>query len=237
MPLGNFEVVNGEIEQGKWTIADDKYMQREGLVFNKALPLACISTVARTQEEKTGFLKNTVHFIVTLTNGNSFIAKADEKSYQRLFEAQHITKKNDVVFEKRVNSGLIFASIAALVFYAYLHAGTNKSAPEPVKSADISITAKALAGEYDRNEARADAKFKGKTLQVKGVVDSITKDVADNTVIILKGNNQFLGVHATIREDYEKAAIDLEQGQVITVQCEGKGEVISAPMLDKCSII
>lgn len=114
-------------------------------------------------------------------------------------------------------------------------ATTESPAAEPAEAV-ITVSAFELATAYDSNEAAADAKYKGKKLAVSGIVDSITKDVTDDTVIGLQGTNQFLSVHAEIDPSQEQKAITLTKGNSITLTCTGAGEIISAPRLEDCII-
>ena len=114
-------------------------------------------------------------------------------------------------------------------------ASTETASAAPTEPA-ITISAFELATAYDSNDAAADAKYKGKKLTVSGVVDSITKDVTDDTVIGLQGTNQFLSVHAEIDPSQEQKAIALTKGNSVTLTCTGAGEIISAPRLEDCII-
>jgi hypothetical protein len=105
----------------------------------------------------------------------------------------------------------------------------------PAAEPPISVSAVDLARAYERNEAAADAAYKGRLLRVTGVVASIDKDLFDNTVVQLDGVNTFLGVAAELEESEEEQAIALRKGQTVTVLCRGDSEVIGAPMLDECT--
>ena len=109
---------------------------------------------------------------------------------------------------------------------------SHSAALEPA----LAISSFELATAYDNNEAAADAQYKGKKLAVTGIVDSITKDVSDDTVIGLQGTNQFLSVHAEIDPSQEQKAIALSKGTSVTLTCTGAGEIISAPRLEDCII-
>lgn len=130
--------------------------------------------------------------------------------------------------------------IVCLITFAVFSEGNKttetKSSSAPTETA-INVTSTQMAQAYDQNEAKGDALYKGKLLNVTGVVTSIDKDLTDNTVIMLNGLNDFQSVHAEVKESEESKAIDLRKGERITVQCRAKGEVIGSPMLDECTIL
>ena len=60
-----------------------------------------------------------------------------------------------------------------------------------------------LVADYQKNEVMADDKYKGKRLRVVGILDSITKDIADNMLLSLKAQGSLLGVMATMQDGEE----------------------------------
>lgn len=110
-------------------------------------------------------------------------------------------------------------------------AKTEQAAP----AADaIKITARELFKAYDANEVAADSKFKGKPIEVTGVVESISSDIADEPVVQLAGGEMFQMVHANGLDTVTAAG--LSKGQEITLACTGAGEVIGMPSLSDCSL-
>lgn len=100
----------------------------------------------------------------------------------------------------------------------------------------IFTTATELEQEYDKNEVRADKKFKGKNLIVSGVVESIQSDMLDNPFVVFKSKKN-LGLKAT-EAKFDKSAydqvIELNKKDKIELVCVGEGEVMGSPMLKDC---
>lgn len=111
--------------------------------------------------------------------------------------------------------------------------GADSNATQPAEEV-VTATSKEIAAAYDGNEARGDALYKGKLIQLTGKVNSVNKDVANNTVLILAGNKMFQSVHATLDDTEEQTAINVQKGQSVTLRCRGSGEVIGSPMLKDC---
>lgn len=107
----------------------------------------------------------------------------------------------------------------------------------PITQAAIQVSSIQIANDYEQNEARADSIYKGKLLHVTGTITRISKDFTNSTVLGLQTTNEFNNVHAELEKSEEQKAINLQKGNEVTVQCQGNGEVVSTPMLNKCTFI
>jgi uncharacterized protein YecT (DUF1311 family) len=114
---------------------------------------------------------------------------------------------------------------------------TIQTIQTPVTQTAIQVSSIQIANDYEQNEARADSIYKGKLLHVTGIITSISKDFTDSIVVSLQTTNEFHNVHAELEKSEEQKAINLQKGIEITVQCQGNGEVVSAPVLNKCIVI
>lgn len=109
--------------------------------------------------------------------------------------------------------------------------------PEPVSvptPTAIEITAQELCSAYKTNEAEADAKYRGKTLKVTGVVDSIGEDILHNPYIRLTsgGKHQVWGVRCAFSKKCEPELAQLTIGQTVTVLGKCDGRLINVLMKD-----
>jgi hypothetical protein len=88
----------------------------------------------------------------------------------------------------------------------------------------FSVNALQLGSEYRFNAARADQKYLGKTLRVRGVVESIGTDRTKRRYVILSAGVRFGGVQCFFDEPFEDQAAQLVQGRFVTIRgkCEGK---------------
>jgi hypothetical protein len=99
----------------------------------------------------------------------------------------------------------------------------------------IEVSAAQLASAYDRNKVAADQSYKGKSIKVTGIVDSITTDRFGSPYIVMRGGvNQFMEPMFKLREQYINYAASLTAGMRITLICTGRGFSISRPMSDNC---
>lgn len=98
----------------------------------------------------------------------------------------------------------------------------------------IVVSARQLHAAYDANEISADQNYKGKTLEVTGIVESIGSDFSDEPSVNLSAGNEFGWVTASGLAT--SVAASLSKGQQVTLVCVGAGEVASFPMLSDCEM-
>lgn len=90
-----------------------------------------------------------------------------------------------------------------------------------------------LFAAYHANEVSADAKYKGKTIIVSGVVQSVDKDAFGGVVVALATSNQFMPARAHT-SDAARAG-SLTKGQRVNLRCIGGGMILGAPVLNDCA--
>lgn len=100
---------------------------------------------------------------------------------------------------------------------------------------DFELTASELLVAYDENEVAADQKYKGKKILITGKVESIGKDIMDDSYVVLEGDGYFLNVHCTMKD--ENTAASMKKGRIYTLlgECEG-GSVLGGVVMRKCTI-
>lgn len=102
----------------------------------------------------------------------------------------------------------------------------------------IKISAVQLSEEYNANKVAADAKYKGKTLEISGVIDNIGKDIVDTPYVTLKGRELSLfGVQCMFGKTDEPKLATLSKGRNITLRGEMSGELIGNVVVRSCQIV
>jgi hypothetical protein len=102
----------------------------------------------------------------------------------------------------------------------------------PIATPTMQISAIDLIAAYDNNAVRADQLYKGKVLDVTGIVASIQSDF-----LRIMGTSDFLGVYCNFSgSNLSKLAV-LSKGQSVTVRGTCDGEKLGAPWLDDCVLI
>lgn len=88
----------------------------------------------------------------------------------------------------------------------------EKKKPAKKKVAVVKVDAKTLISEFEDNELAGDKKYKGKTLQVTGVVDKIDTDMWDDDKYILRigtgSEFEFLTVNCSGMDTDELSTLD-----------------------------
>lgn len=102
---------------------------------------------------------------------------------------------------------------------------------------DAVAKATKLYEDYEANEVRADAKYKGKRLAVGGYIDSIDKDFLDNIVVVIRAGGLLGGVRSTLLDSEKSKAADMNKGERIFLICDGGGRVMHSPILRKCLVV
>ena len=94
------------------------------------------------------------------------------------------------------------------------------STKEPV----LSISAKKLYSEYEANEVAADLKYKGKVIEVTGIVRLIDKGLMDEIYVTLEGDEYFGDIQCFFSESRAQEAASLRKGSKVTIigLCEGQ---------------
>lgn len=91
---------------------------------------------------------------------------------------------------------------------------SNEPAEKPMK-----VEAKKIIKEFEENEAAADAKYDGKTLQVSGVVDKVDTEIWDDEQYVIRvgagGDWDFLTVNCN--DQSQSDVTPIKKGQDITV--------------------
>jgi len=111
------------------------------------------------------------------------------------------------------------------------------SSPAPSLSGPfVSVDARVLCQAYAVNEVAADARYRGRLLGVKGVVDSIGRDILDNPYVTLRGggpSDSWL-VHCTFPEEKSKDLVHLRPGDPATIGGVCKGKSLGMVVLSPC---
>ena len=94
----------------------------------------------------------------------------------------------------------------------------------------VTISASKLYKEYNENEIAADEKYKGKIIEVTGVIRDIGNDIMDNAYITLVGNEYFGDIQCYFNE--KSVVSKLSKGKRITVMGSCSGLMINVQVND-----
>jgi len=138
--------------------------------------------------------------------------------------------------------GLI-AGLGGIWYMASNNSGSDPTAPlsqfaqtAPPTGPALPVSTLQLFDDYHANEVAADNQYKGKLLEVSGVVSSINKDLTDSVYLALRTPNQFMEIHAELqKQDVQKAA-RLAKGTKVVVICQGNGMIVGSVMLNDCAL-
>lgn len=101
----------------------------------------------------------------------------------------------------------------------------------------LKVTAQQLYEDYSNNEQAADERYKGKTLLVSGLIDSVNNSFGDRPYLTLESGSMFRGVRARLNPDESEKASQLQKGQTVQMKCIGESVSFGSPTLSQCKII
>jgi hypothetical protein len=106
-----------------------------------------------------------------------------------------------------------------LIGFLYYYFNNNK-----IKKTDYKVTSHQIYDEYASNEVAANAKYKGKIVEVTGVLISFTAIMGTNYCYVGSPGDIIGEVSCAMTEEFSKQAGDYTIGQPITVKgtCTGK---------------
>ena len=120
-------------------------------------------------------------------------------------------------------------SLISIIFFVIIAFGSLEEFEslddEPKITADtkpnLIVSARKLYEEYNANEIAADEKYKGKIIQVTGIIRDIGNDIMDNAYITLIGDQYFRDIQCYFRE--KSIVAGLSKGKRISVMgsCSG----------------
>src|SRR5690606_30833810 len=121
---------------------------------------------------------------------------------------------------KRTIVGLMAAGIAfaAAGCAAVEEEGSGGDAKDMGKP-DITVKATKILKEFEDNEASADAKYKGKVLKIKGVIEKIDTELFDDEKysVQVAGGGDFVVFTVNCNGQSSDAVVDLKKGAKVTV--------------------
>ena len=111
---------------------------------------------------------------------------------------------------------------------------SNKKQMEP----ELNISATELINAYKENEVKADKIYKGKIVEVNGIVDAIDSGIDDKAVIRLSDGDEFsfYNVHCYIDDENQDKACELKKGENVTIIGKEDGEIAGQPCIKDCKI-
>ena len=111
---------------------------------------------------------------------------------------------------------------------------SNKKQMEP----ELSISATELINAYKENEIKADKMYKGKIVEVNGIVDGIDSGIDDKAIVILSDGDEFSfdNVQCCIDDENQNNACELKKGENVTIIGKADGEIAGTPFIKDCKI-
>lgn len=127
-----------------------------------------------------------------------------------------------------MKKSLLFALIPALAVILTACGGAKKD--ELIKT-----TPEEILKAYQRGAAAGDQQFKGKKVEVTGIVGETDKTDTGIPYLTFALDNEVLPTF-NFKKDQAKAVAALKSGDKVTLNCVGAGELIRTPAFNDCVI-
>ena len=111
---------------------------------------------------------------------------------------------------------------------------SNKKQMEP----ELNISATELINAYKENEIKADKMYKGKIVEVNGIVDAIDSGIDDKAIVRLSDGDEFSfdNVQCCIDDENQDKACELKKGDNVKIIGKADGEIAGTPFIKDCKI-
>ena len=111
---------------------------------------------------------------------------------------------------------------------------SNKKQMEP----ELNISATELINAYKENEIKADKMYKGKIVEVNGIVDAIDSGIDDKAIVRLSDGDEFSfdNVQCCIDDENQDKACELKKGENVKIIGKADGEIAGTPFIKDCKI-
>jgi TonB family protein len=114
---------------------------------------------------------------------------------------------------------------------AYLNPDEPKPDPSP-----LLVSSDQIVADYGENELMADAKYKGKKLEVYGMVIKIREDADGKAFFVLSNYFDMGEVTALLEYGEEGRAATLRTGEIAHMVCQGGGMIMGRIAVGNCKI-
>ena len=136
---------------------------------------------------------------------------------------------------------IIFGSVSAAQNSTKVNGQKSSSAQSNQNTAvqqtpAMQVTATQLAADYKANQVAADAKYKGKVIEVSGTIDTIGEDIMNNPYVSLDDGDIITSVQCSFNQSDQAQLASLQKGAQINLEGTVQGDVVEVS-LNNCSIV
>ena len=141
--------------------------------------------------------------------------------------------------------GVIVCSVAGMVLFGIVLPSPNDAEirtlrttkPDyPVPTVEFRTTASELARAYQESPAVADAKFKGRTFEVKGAIDYLDYESGESVFVVLRAGFPFRNPRFRLEPSERSVAFWLGKGMHLSLTCTGDGADSGVAISQNCVI-
>lgn len=106
----------------------------------------------------------------------------------------------------------------------------------PVPGVQLMTTASDLASAYEESPPAADAKFKGRTFEVRGSIDHMNTGPGEKIYVVLRAGVPFRNPRFYLEPSERSVAFWLGKGMYVSLTCLGDGAAAGVAISRNCVI-
>ncbi|RKH48390.1 OB-fold protein [Corallococcus sicarius] len=106
----------------------------------------------------------------------------------------------------------------------------------PAVPALLHVGPRELWDAYTDNEVAADMKYRGKEVEVAGLIQDIAKDATDSIVISLDVGEMMSSVMCLVPDEQMQAVAELSKGQLVAFHGKVRGLFLKRPVVQDCRV-
>jgi hypothetical protein len=114
-------------------------------------------------------------------------------------------------------AGLILLILSGVVLYAFSEYNRKTTATTEIR-ADFDIASSVLMNEFMRNESESDARYRNKTLIVRGLIKNIEKEKTDPVTLVLGDTTGNISIRCSMESMEASQAVALQKGNPVAVK-------------------
>jgi tRNA_anti-like len=154
---------------------------------------------------------------------------------QPVFNSSSIHNKHRslITMKKILILTTAIAMITGAAFAYYLYHKPHQSVANETPA--FTLDAASLVSEYDANEKKANSKYLGKIIEVKGVVSEKSKNSAGHFCVTLQGPD-LAGIGCEFEPKAQTHAAKLKEGEEVCIKGICSGVLMDVVMVD-CTVV
>lgn len=107
----------------------------------------------------------------------------------------------------------------------------------PPSGNGVKVSADQIRRDYQSNEVTADDRYRGKIIDVTGIVKAVKKSVLGDPYVALSTSNMFESTDARFSAEDATVLRSFLRGDKVILRCVGNGVALGSPQIEDCVLL